>query len=75
MAGPPAMDRPVHPSAAQQTAIGGVDDHVDALSGDVPAHDVDPIHVHGPQNTPGRPSGVRGQSGAPGRVGMLAVVG
>ena len=40
------VDRPIHPSPAQQRGVGGVHDRVDLLFGDVPAYDRDPHAVN-----------------------------
>ena len=43
ISGPPlAVDRPIHPPAAGQTAIGRVDDSIDLLQADVALDKLDP---------------------------------
>ena len=41
-----AVDRPVHPAAAQQRRIGRIDDRVDVEPGNVAAPDLNPLDRH-----------------------------
>ena len=41
-----AVDRAVHTAAAQQRAVGGVDDRIGPLAGDIPADNEKSFHLH-----------------------------